>query len=159
MTTNMNLLHPSIDGFFGPYRCLSNFWAAPLTYNGVLYATVEHGYQSAKCVNSLDAYIVENARTPALSKNLVKKFKIREDWDDVKLEVMYDLVKLKFQTHEYLKEKLLDTGDVELIEGNTWGDTYWGVCNGVGENNLGHILMQIREELRVESDSPFYDEA
>ena len=61
---------------------------------------------------------------------------------------MEDICRAKFTQNEELKKKLIDTGDATLIEGNTWNDTFWGVCNGVGENNLGKILMKIREELK-----------
>ena len=57
-------------------------------------------------------------------------------------------VNAKFSTNESLKKRLLETGDEELIEGNTWNDTYWGVCKGVGLNKLGEILMRVREELK-----------
>ena len=61
---------------------------------------------------------------------------------------MYQIVKCKFEQNEDLKIKLLNTGNSELIEGNTWGDKIWGKVNGVGQNNLGKILMRIRKELK-----------
>lgn len=61
---------------------------------------------------------------------------------------MYEIVKAKFLQNKEIKEKLLLTGNEELIEGNTWGDRIWGTVNGVGENRLGKILMQVREELK-----------
>jgi hypothetical protein len=137
-----------IDGFYGPYRWLSNFWAAPIIYNRTVYATVEHAYQAAKCTDLQEASIIENARTPTEAKKMGKNCAIRADWNLIKFGVMYDLVKLKFESHDYLREKLLATGDAELIEGNTWGDVFWGVCDGVGDNNLGKILMQVRDELK-----------
>ena len=60
---------------------------------------------------------------------------------------MYEICKIKFTTNPNLAKRLLDTGDEELIEGNDWNDIFWGVCNGKGENNLGKILMRIRNEL------------
>ena len=60
---------------------------------------------------------------------------------------MYEIVKDKFSRNPELRVKLLNTGDIELIEGNYWGDTFWGVCNGKGENHLGKILMRVRKEL------------
>ena len=63
---------------------------------------------------------------------------------------MYSLVWEKFSTHEHLRNLLLETGDQELIEGNTWGDTYWGTCNGVGENHFGKFLMNIRDLFQYE---------
>ena len=60
---------------------------------------------------------------------------------------MFDLVLEKFKQNPELKQKLLETGNQELIEGNTWNDTFWGVCNGQGQNWLGKILMLARSEL------------
>lgn len=73
--------------------------------------------------------------------------KLRKDWNAIKTDVMLSLVRGKFQWPE-LQKKLLATGDAYLEEGNTWSDTCWGVCDGRGENRLGKILMQVREEAR-----------
>lgn len=62
--------------------------------------------------------------------------------------VMLQLLRQKFLGDEELRRKLLRTGDAMLVEGNYWGDTYWGVCFGSGKNMLGKLLMQVREELR-----------
>ena len=75
---------------------------------------------------------------------------MRSDWEDVKFDVMYDIVKAKFTQNEDLKRKLLDTEGYYLEEGNNWGDKIWGVVNGVGENHLGKILMRVRNELKIE---------
>lgn len=75
---------------------------------------------------------------------------MRSDWEDVKFDVMYDIVKAKFTQNEDLKRKLLDTEGYYLEEGNNWGDKIWGVVNGVGENHLGKILMRVRNELKME---------
>ena len=71
----------------------------------------------------------------------------RSDWKEIKDSVMELALRIKFQ-NKVLCEKLLNTGNSELVEGNWWGDTYWGVCEGKGENRLGKILMKIRDELR-----------
>ena len=73
---------------------------------------------------------------------------VRQDWHDIKFSVLRDLNFQKYRNSPKLRQMLLNTGDAVLEEGNTWGDTYWGICNGVGENNLGKILMEIREALR-----------
>jgi ribA/ribD-fused uncharacterized protein len=73
---------------------------------------------------------------------------MRPDWEQVKILIMTSLVRDKFTRHQDLKEQLLATGDAELIEGNWWGDTFWGVCKGKGENHLGKVLMKVREELK-----------
>ena len=66
----------------------------------------------------------------------------------MKYDVMYQVCKAKFLQNPDLARKLVETGDAELVEGNTWGDKVWGVCDGVGENNLGKTLMRIRDELQ-----------
>jgi ribA/ribD-fused uncharacterized protein len=80
-------------------------------------------------------------------KKMGRKIKLRSDWEEVKYEVMKHIVRDKFTRNNNLKCQLIDTGNAQLIEGNTWNDTDWGVCNGVGKNWLGKILMEIREEI------------
>ena len=80
-----------------------------------------------------------------------KKVKLRDDWEDVKKYWMLNVVYAKFSQNVELREMLLETEDAYLEEGNTWGDTYWGTVNGIGENNLGKILMGVRKEF-VERD-------
>jgi len=75
-------------------------------------------------------------------------YPMRNDWEEVKVSVMRDLIRQKFKPGSELSDRLLDTGDWLLEEGNTWGDTFWGVCDGVGENWLGRLLMERRGELR-----------
>lgn len=136
-----------IDTFDGDNRFLSNFYYAPIVYNGVKYNSTEVAYQAAKAVKESDKKKFICMTSPE-AKALGRKIELRPDWDSVKDIVMYDVCKLKFTTHADLKEKLLSTGDAELIEGNYWGDVYWGVCNGIGQNKLGKTLMRIRSELR-----------
>jgi predicted NAD-dependent protein-ADP-ribosyltransferase YbiA (DUF1768 family) len=66
----------------------------------------------------------------------------------VKFDVMETCVRYKFEHHSQLRDKLLATGDAVLEEGNDWGDQIWGVVNGAGENRLGKILMNVRDDLR-----------
>jgi ribA/ribD-fused uncharacterized protein len=136
-----------IDSFSGKYRFLSNFYPAKVVLDGFFYKTTEHAYQAAKTLDEFKREQIRLAETAGEAKKLGQKVKLRHDWDEVKIEVMTDLVRQKFQ-NEPLKNKLLETGDAELIEGNTWGDVFWGVCNGVGKNNLGKVLMRVRQELK-----------
>jgi predicted NAD-dependent protein-ADP-ribosyltransferase YbiA (DUF1768 family) len=76
-----------------------------------------------------------------------RSVKLRPDWESIKLDVMETAVRIKFTDPE-LAAKLIATGDEELIEGNWWNDTFWGVCNGVGENHLGKILMKVRADIK-----------
>lgn len=133
-----------IDEFSGEYFFLSNFYPSPVTYGGLRFCNAEAAFQSAKCPHRAEEFCQLN---PSEAKRLGRRVHLREDWEEVKSEVMYDVCFRKFtQSHE-LMEALLTTGDAELIEGNTWGDKVWGVCDGYGENRLGKILMRIRDEL------------
>lgn len=136
-----------IKGFFGRYRWLSNFWITPVQYEEQKYVSVEHAYQAAKSLNMLDRNYIAGLNSPKEAKAEGYKLNARPDWEDIKLDIMYQLVKDKFTRSSHLREWLKATGDTYLEETNTWGDTFWGVCDGIGENHLGKILMRVREEL------------
>jgi ribA/ribD-fused uncharacterized protein len=137
-----------IDSFSGDYKFLSNFYPCSVELDGIVYPTVEHAYQAAKTIDPHERQIILETPQPNIAKKLGRYCTIRKDWDDVKLSVMSDLVWQKFSGDETLKSQLLATGDAELVEGNWWNDTYWGVCRGQGHNNLGKILMLVRNELK-----------
>lgn len=152
-----------IDRFEDGYDFLSNFFLHPVTMDGVIYNSTEVAYQAAKTLDLNERDLVRQKpvhddgkivayieRTPGQAKKEGRRVTLRPDWERVKIQVMEDLVRQKFQ-HPALKEQLLATGTAELVEGNWWNDTFWGVCNGKGENHLGRILMKIREELKNES--------
>ena len=146
-----------IDSFSGDYEFLSNFYPSPIPMyiddNSVFMApTVEHYFQGMKTLSDEECFSILAAKTPGEAKRLGRKCQLRPDWETVKNRVMLDAIRLKFRDPEF-KKKLLATGDAELIEGNTWGDKYWGMVNRVGENQLGRILMEVREELRNESQN------
>jgi hypothetical protein len=139
----------TIYGFFGEYRFLSNFHPCEITDDyELIYPSTENAYQAAKH-NAVDVRKLFVNISPGGAKKLSKKIKPVENWDNIKLMVMKKLNKQKFTKHEELKNKLLATGDKILVEGNWWNDIFYGVCNGVGENNLGKILMEIRNEVKV----------
>lgn len=139
-----------ITRFQGEYRFLSNFWRAQIEVDGRKYETVEHYFQSRKARTGEDAKLIASASSPREAKRLGRRIKIRGNWEQVKLDVMEKGVHAKFQQHPELARKLVATGDVLLEEGNRWGDTFWGVDSrtGIGGNNLGKILMLVREELK-----------
>ena len=85
-------------------------------------------------------------RTPGEAKKLGRRINLRPDWETAKDQVMEKLLRQKFQIPE-LRRLLTNTGTARLEEGNTWGDTYWGTVNGVGQNKLGLTLMRIRDEI------------
>ena len=91
---------------------------------------------------------IADADTPGQAKRMGRTVQLRPDWEESKYKIMKEGLLLKFLTHKDLAKKLIETEDAWLIEGNWWGDTYWGVCNGVGHNMLGNLLMEIREKLR-----------
>lgn len=136
-----------IDSFRGKYRFLSNFYPAPLIWASMKWPTAEHAYQAAK-TQDMDARIaILMLETPGQAKRYGRRITIREDWDDIKLDKMQEIVEAKFKQNTNLMLDLLATDDKKLVEGNTWGDTFWGQCPvGVGENHLGKILMKIRAD-------------
>lgn len=137
-----------INSFTGFYRPLSNFHPCQVTLDGVTYPSVEHAYVAAKTIDPYWRQRVLECETPGKAKRLGRRLPLREDWEQVKFQIMMDLVKQKFNDPG-LAKMLLSTGDQYLAEGNTWGDTYWGVCDGVGKNCLGFILMRVRAELKM----------
>ncbi len=140
-----------INSFRGEYRFLSNFYPAEVGLGGRTWPTVEHAYQASKTNLEQQREMISLAKTPGEAKRLGRHVCLRYGWEETKLNVMLHLLRGKFDNPE-MKKKLLSTGDAELIEGNTWGDRFWGVCNGEGENNLGKLLMRVRDELRIERE-------
>lgn len=135
-----------ITTFTGKYRFLSNFSLSRVVLGGETYPTVEHAYQAAKTLDLADRQRIRRAPTAGEAKRLGRRMTLRPNWEDEKLAVMEDLLRQKFAYGD-LRAALVQTGDATLVEGNDWGDRYWGVCRGVGLNNLGLLLMQIRSEL------------
>lgn len=134
-------------GFSGEYGFLSNFYPCRIVYNGITYPSVEHAYQAAKTKNIKDKKLIAACLQASTAKQLGKEVELRDDWEEIKIKVMLSLVAQKFYKHKHLREKLISTKGIKLVEYNYWKDTYWGVCNGKGKNNLGKILMWIRDKL------------
>lgn len=135
-----------INGFFKEYRFLSNFYPSPVEFDSLIYPTVENAYQAAKVENGWMREQFVGA-TPAQAKKFGRQVVLREGWENIKVGIMEDLLIKKFSIPE-LKELLLSTGDYYLEETNTWGDKFWGVCDGEGFNMLGLKLMQVRDLVR-----------
>lgn len=136
-----------IESFSGEYRFLSNFFPSEIEVEGKTYATVEHAFQALKTENPTEREIVRSARTPGQAKKLGRRVTLRPDWNTARVGVMKMLLEKKF-TDKVLRAELLATDNADLIEGNYWNDTFWGVCRGRGENWLGKLLMEVRERLR-----------
>lgn len=141
-----------IDRFKEEYEFLSNFYYSPIEKDGIKYPTVEHLFQASKTLDIEDHMFIATVAYPWQAKKLGRSVQLRSDWEQIKDDVMYDAVYRKFTQNPNLKAKLLATGDVQLVEGNTWRDYYWGVCDGVGENRLGQTLMEVRERLKKEGE-------
>lgn len=131
-----------INSFRNEYYFLSNMY--PCSVHG--YNCSEAAFQAAKCANIADREQFKGI-DGLEAKKLGRKVKMRPDWNEFRLEAMYKAVLCKFTENPELGEKLVATGDQMLYEGNSWGDRFWGVCDGEGENNLGKILMRVRNEL------------
>jgi ribA/ribD-fused uncharacterized protein len=143
-----------IGVFEGENAFLSNFFEREVEFHGLKVSTNEHGFQMMKTLNKREREDIAFAPTPGKAKRKGRKCTLRKDWEKVKKQVMLDVVRAKFEQHPDLAAKLIATGNAILIEGNTWHDNIWGNClcpqcvDEVGQNLLGQILMQVREELK-----------
>ena len=137
----------AIKSFKGRYRFLSNFYPCEVLLDGLLYNSSEHAYQAAKTLDTKSREQILRASGPGKAKRLGRGVVLRGDWEDIKIPVMHQIVLVKFAMNPGLRTKLLATGDVHLEEGNTWGDTFWGTVDGDGENWLGRVLMNVRDQL------------
>ena len=138
-----------IKGFFGSYRFLSNFATVKIRFSGMLFPSVEHAYVAAKTLAPKKQRYVAYIEFPGEAKQYGKRLQLRPDWDVVKFEFMRDFLIQKFVQEPY-QTKLLNTNDAYIEETNYWDDHVWGVCDGVGENHLGKLLMKVRKGLQDE---------
>lgn len=136
-----------IDRFSGKYFFLSNYYEAPILYDGLVFMNNEAAFQAAKCINRESKLDFMSLR-PNEAKRKGRRVELRRDWEEIKYDIMYNICRAKFMQNQDLKQRLIDTGDEYLEEGNDWGDTIWGTVHGIGQNNLGKILMKVRDELR-----------
>lgn len=160
---------PCIDSFTGEYRFLSNFAqiSQPLQLWDQLWRTSEHAYQAGKASSPSDLRWIRDAPTAREAQRRGQAIELRPDWDEIKRATMLQVVFTKFSRPE-LRNQLVATGNAKLVEGNSWGDDYWGavpdtktpegqlwVCPGgtylAGRNWLGRILMSVRELLAPEA--------
>lgn len=142
-----------ISSFTDEYAFLSNFFETTVVFERVMYTSAEAAYQAAKTTD-LEARKEFVFLSPGQAKRLGRALKLRPDWEIIKEDVMYEILRSKFNMRKDLKQMLLDTGDEYLEEGNTWHDNCWGNCSCPGcadipgANRLGKLLMRLREELR-----------
>lgn len=154
-----------VDKFEGEYRFLSNFWLAEIRFHGAPYKSNEHAYQTAKTLDPAERYEIMQAELPGRAKRLGQRVTLRPGWKQEKKPLMLELNVHKFTQHPDLRQRLVATYPHQLIEGNTWGDDFWGCVPSetrsqmvmrlwgpnrewAGENWLGVILMMVREVMR-----------
>lgn len=142
-----------ITEFKGDYRWLSNFQVlqTAMLVEGIVYPTVEHYYVAMKTLDLNARETVSLLPSAGQAKRYGKTLQMRDDWESVRLEIMLGALRFKFSDHNsILRDLLIQTGDLEIQEGNWWGDKFWGVClkTGKGENHLGRLIMQVRTEIR-----------
>jgi len=135
--------------FKGNYRFLSNFYQCRFVWNTVLWHSSEAAYQASKSNNFQD-WLYIRTLNPGEAKRYGKHITLRPDWEQVKYSMMWNIVREKFKQNPDLLKWPKATGTSELEEGNNWGDRIWGICppgSHNGDNYLGKILMQVRNEL------------
>ena len=134
--------------FRNEYYYLSNMYPCVLKLRihgkPYIFKSAESAFQSMKNPSRISEFVELNGYD---AKKLGKRVNIRPDWNDVKDTMMLNILRAKFMQNPDLQKRLM-LSTYEIVEDNSWGDTYWGVCNGTGQNKLGVILMQVREELR-----------
>lgn len=142
-----------ITSFRGSHWFLSNFYPSPIIIDTTYFGTAEHLYQALKAQKQEDFIRISLAETAAIAKQIGRTVALRNNFEQQKLAIMTFVVRAKFYQNTNLLKMLHDTEDEILIEGNIWGDTYWGsIKNGktwIGKNNLGKILMSVRDETNV----------
>ena len=143
--------------FSGEYDWLSNFYPVVVNLEGLNFPTVEHAYVAAKTTNYMDRVLITEipANQAGKAKRWGRKFKLRDDWEIVKISIMRKLLEQKFQNVD-LRQKLIATGDKTIVEGNHWHDNFWGTCmcdrlepcKYHGKNMLGKLIMEIRDKIK-----------
>lgn len=140
-----------INSFRGYHAWLSNMYSCNIEFMGHKFKSVENAYMFVKRPSDLDWLNKCLELSPGDVKKASKLIAVREDWESVKLSIMYELLKKKF-TQEPFRTDLLNTRGENIVEGNRWNDTFWGVdiksSPNVGENWLGRLIMDIRTKLK-----------
>lgn len=139
-----------ITAFKGAYGFLSNFYPAKIVTDWdpePIYPTAEHAFQAQKTWNLRERRIIAGAGSPGEARRLGRSVSLQGSWEQTRKRIMLETLLRKFTQNPELRQWLIATGDTELQEGNTWGDRYWGMVDGQGENWLGRLLMMVREVL------------
>jgi len=139
----------NIPYYESSFFALHNFSAHSIVYKGAVYPTVEHAYHSSKFDDVDIKKEIQQAGNPLLAYTLGQKYASarKSNWDEIKVNVLYEIIKEKVNQHEEVKNTLLSTGSDEIVEVNP-NDDFWGSGKDRnGQNNTGQILMRIRQEL------------
>lgn len=136
-----------IINFKREHRFLSMSYPAVITYNGIVFYTAEAAYQAQKMTSPKEQEKM-SALGPGAARKRGQKIPLRSDWEKVKAKIMYEIQLAKFSQSPHLKEKLLSTAGKTLVNTDYDHGLYWAEIRGEGENNLGKILMKVREELK-----------
>lgn len=139
-----------IKEFQKEYRWLNNFAPVKITLDNIDYYSVEHAYMSAKSDNiEWKKFCSDSENKAGDVKRKSKTLKVKDNWNEIKIQIMRECIKQKFNQEPY-KTKLLNTGTEYIQEGNMWNDKFWGVClkTNKGQNNLGKLIMEIRNQLK-----------
>ncbi len=147
-------LASEINNFRGHYGFLSNFYRQYFIWSGQSVPTAEHAFQAEKTLVPAERAAILGAVSPRNAKAMGRTCTKRPDWETIRVDVMRRVLRAKFARGTDLAYRLDATGNRTLVEGNTWGDVFWGVCGGAGENWLGTLLMEIRDENRVIAAGP-----
>lgn len=161
-----------INRFRGRYDYLSNFSLAWVEFERLPFRTAEHAFVAGKTTDMQIRRWISQGRTvtdargqkynltyPGPTKRYGKTIELRDSWNSLRDGIMLQVLRDKFRRNPKLRRKLLQTGIVQLVEGNYWHDNYWGICfcekcYGIhGENRLGETLMQVRSEFRQQENA------
>lgn len=150
-----------IDSFRGEHMFLSNFYdcrvTVPVSREGdcrttLTFPNAEAAFQAYKWEGNIAKMEPFTRMTAKEAKRQGRMQRLSPAelaaWEKKKDDVMRDVLHAKFTQNKDLAQKLVDTGDAELVEGNTWGDRYWGVSDGAGRNLLGNLLMELRGKIK-----------
>lgn len=132
--------------FRNEFFFLSNMYPCSIEIQGIHFTCAESAFQAMKCVNEKDVLALSKM-SGASAKRYGRTVSLRADWNKQRVNAMRYVLNVKFKNPE-LKSKLLSTGNLELVEDNDWNDRFWGRCNGIGANQLGKLLMEIRDNLQ-----------
>lgn len=144
---------PQIDMFVGTYSSLSNFYQSSFELDGQEWETVEHYYQAQKTHDPDLREGIRRASKPGQAKRIGQTVPLRPDWEEIKIDVMAKALEAKFRANPRIRDDLISTFPYILLEGNNWGDCFWGIDikTRIGHNVLGLLLMELRARFRVES--------